>query len=274
MPNKVIIAVAPVGSRLPAGARNPVTTEEVARAVVEAASAGASLTHLHVRDRRGEQTADLSGFSRTLDLIRAGSDIALQVSTGGVSSLSLEERCAGLAETRVESASLNMGSANFDDGVYINTLPDIRYWAARMKERSVVPELEIFEGGMIDNVKIIQAEGLLPFPPFFGLCFGFRGAFSASAEHLFFLKSLLPNGARWGVIHHGMRDLSLLASAAALGADAIRVGYEDSALYGPGAVAPSNAALVERAVSLVRQMGLEIASPAEARERLAIPSRK
>ncbi len=273
MPKKVIVAVAPVGGNLPPGARNPVSPEEVARAVVDAANAGASLVHLHVRDGGGRQTADLAPFARTLDLIRAGSDIVLQVSTGGVTTLSLEERCAGLAEPRVECASLNMGSANFDDGVYINTLPEIRYWAGRMKERSVAPELEIFEAGMIDNVKIIRDEGLLPLPQFFGLCFGFRGALSASASHLFFLASLLPAGARWGIIHHGMEDLTLLAAAAALGADAIRVGYEDSGFHAPGAVAASNAALVERAVSLVRQMGLDVASPAEARERLAIPRR-
>jgi 3-keto-5-aminohexanoate cleavage enzyme len=269
---KVIVAVAPVGGNLPPGARNPVSPEEVARAVVDAANAGASLVHLHVRDGSGRQTADLARFSRTLDLVRAASDIVLQVSTGGVSTLSLEERCAGLEEPRVESASLNMGSANFDEGVYINTFPEIRYWARRMAQRSVVPELEIFEAGMIDNVRIIRDEGLLPFPPFFGLCFGFRGALSASGRSLFFLASLLPEGARWGVIHHGMEDLALLAAAAALGADAIRVGYEDSAFYAPGAVAPSNAVLVERTVSLVRQMGLEAASPAEARERLAIAS--
>ncbi len=273
MSRTVIVAVAPVGGNLPPGARSPVSPEEVAADVIDSANAGASLVHLHVRNGSGRQTANLAHFSRTIDLIRSGSDIVLQVSTGGVTTLSLEERCAGLAEPRVECASLNMGSANFDDGIYINTFPEIRYWAGRMKERSVVPELEIFEAGMIDNVEIIGDEGLLPFPPFFGLCFGFRGALSASAPHLFFLASLLPAGARWGIIHHGMQDLTLLAAAAALGADAIRVGYEDSAFHAPGAVAPSNAALVERAVTLVRQMGLEVASPAEARERLAIPRR-
>jgi len=273
MAQKIIVAVAPVGAHAQPGARKPVTPDEVAAAVIDAANAGASLVHLHVRDASGEQTADLSHFARTVDRIRSRSDIVLQVSTGGVSSLSLEERCAGLAEPRVECASLNMGSANFDDGVYVNTLPDIRYWASRMKAASIVPELEIFEGGMIDNVKIVQDEGLLPFAPFYGFALGFRGALSASADHLFFLRGLLPPGAHWGLIHHGMQDQSVLAAAAALGADAIRVGYEDSALCGPARIAASNAVLVEHAVSLVRQMGLEIASPAEARQRLGIPGR-
>ena len=273
MPQKIIIAVAPVGAHARPGARNPVTPEEVAAAVIDAANAGASLVHLHVRDARGEQTADLSQFARTVDRIRSRSDIVLQVSTGGVSSLSLEERCAGLADPRVECASLNMGSANFDDGVYINTLPDIRYWASRMKAGSIMPELEIFEGGMIDNVRIIQEEGLLSFAPFYGFALGFRGALGASPAGLTSLRSLLPPDAHWGLMHHGMRDLSLLAVAAGMGADAIRVGYEDSVLYAPDKVASSNAALVERAVSLVRQMGLEIATAAEARQRLGIPAR-
>ena len=129
-----------------------------------------------------------------------------------------------------------MGSANFDDGVYINTLPDIRYWAGRMKAAAILPELEIFEGGMIDNVRIIQDEGLLPFAPFYAFALGFRGALSASPGALAFLRGLLPPGARWGLIHHGMGDLSLLAAAAGLGADTIRVGYEDSALYAPDKV--------------------------------------
>jgi 3-keto-5-aminohexanoate cleavage enzyme len=274
MHRKVIVAVAPVGANLPPGAHNPLTPEEVATAAIEAARAGAALVHLHVRDERGEQTADLRWFARTVDLIRAGSDIVLQVSTGGLSTLSLEERCAGLSDPRVECASLNMGSVNFDDSVYINTLPDIRYWAGRMRERAIVPELEIFEGGMVDNVAIIRDEGLLPFPPFFGFAMGFRGAFSASAEHLFALRGLLPHGAGWGAMHHHMGDMRLLAAAAALGADAVRVGYEDSAFTGPGKAAPSNAALVEHLVALLRQMGLEIASPTEARARLAIPARR
>ena len=145
MSRKVIIAVAPVkhpGSEMPPGCRNPETAEDIAREVIDCARAGAAMVHLHVRDEHGVQTAEMDVFARTLDLIRAESDIIIQGSTGGVSSLSLEERCVSLNDPRVEVASLNMGSCNFGDGVYINTLPDVRFWAKRMQETETVPELD------------------------------------------------------------------------------------------------------------------------------------
>ncbi len=84
-----------------------------------------------------------------MNKLRKSSDIILQVSPGGLTSLTLEERCVALDDPRTEVASLNMGSVNFGEDVYINKLPDIRYWARRMQETNVAPELEIFEAGMI-----------------------------------------------------------------------------------------------------------------------------
>ena len=165
-----------------------------------------------------------------------------------------------------------MGSVNFDDGVYVNTLPDIRYWAGRMREEGVRPELEIFEGGMIHNVALLGEEGVLT-PPFsYGLALGFRGALPATPQALTFLSGLLPAGAGWGIVHHGMRDLSLLAMAGAMGAALLRVGFEDSIHYAPGRTAQTNTELVERLVALVEAMGREIATPAEAREMLCLPA--
>jgi 3-keto-5-aminohexanoate cleavage enzyme len=137
---KIIVAVAPVGGALPPPSLNPLTPEEVAAQVVACEKAGAGMVHLHVRDREGNQTEKLHDFSKTLDLIRESSDIILQGSTGGLTTLTLEERCVALNDPRVEVASLNMGSVNFGEDVYINRLPDIRYWAKRMDEAGVVPE--------------------------------------------------------------------------------------------------------------------------------------
>jgi 3-keto-5-aminohexanoate cleavage enzyme len=135
-PDKIIVAVAPVGKNIQPPAVNPTSAqEETARDVIACANAGASLVHLHVRDTHGELTGDLTEFSATLDLIRQSSDIVIQGSTGGLSSLTLDERCVALNDSRVEMASLNMGSVNFGENVYINTLPDIRYWARRMALR-------------------------------------------------------------------------------------------------------------------------------------------
>lgn len=229
------------------------------------------MVHLHVRDAAGVQTADTTEFSKTLDMILKRSDIIIQGSTGGVSQLSLEERCTALNDSRVEVASLNMGSANFEEGVYINTLPDIRYWANRMRETNVTPELEVFEAGMVNNVKILYDEGILREPLIYNFCLGFRGALPASADNIHFLKSIIPPGAPWGFVQHGMRDLSLLATAIGLGTTMVRVGFEDSIYLKPDKIAARNLELVENLVSLIRQMGMDIATPSEARKLLGIP---
>jgi 3-keto-5-aminohexanoate cleavage enzyme len=268
---KVIVGLAPVGTDLPEGVQNPLSPAEVAEEVIACTEVGAGMVHLHVRDSAGVQTADITEFSRTLDLIREKSDIIIQGSTGGVSDLSLEERCTALNDPRVEMASLNMGSANFDEGVYINTLPDIRYWANRMKETEVVPELEVFEAGMVNNVKILCDEGVIGKPLIYNFCLGFKGALPASADNIHFLKSIIPADAPWGFVHHGMRDLSLLATAIGMAASIVRVGFEDSVYLTPGKMVVKDVDLVRNVVSLIHQMGLEIATPSEARELLGIP---
>ena len=267
---KIIVAVAPVGKDIERPSINPLTPEEVSQEVIDCTRAGASFVHLHVRDDKGNQTEDLTQFSRTLDLIRESSDIIIQGSTGGLSELSLEERCAALNDPRVEVASLNMGSVNFSEDVYINRLSDIRYWARRMEETNVIPELEIFEAGMLTAVTKLLEEKVLK-PPFtFGFPLGFRYALPAVPNSLFFLTSSLPENAAWGVVHESMQDFSLLATAIGMGAAAIRVGFEDSVYYTPGKAAATNLELVEKIVSLIHQIGFEAATPAEARELLGL----
>jgi 3-keto-5-aminohexanoate cleavage enzyme len=267
---KIIVAVAPVGKDIEPPSRNPLTPEDVARDVVDCTRAGASFVHLHVRDDKGEQTEDLTYFSRTLDLIRELSDIIIQGSTGGLSELSLEERCVALNDPRVEVASLNMGSVNFSEDVYINRLPDIRYWARRMEEANVIPELEIFEAGMLTAAAKLVEEKVLK-PPFtYGFPLGFHYALPANPHSLFFLTSSLPVSAPWGVVHESMQDFSLLATAIAMGAAAIRVGFEDSVYYAPGKAVENNAELVDKIVSLIHQIGYEVATPEEARKLLGL----
>lgn len=271
---KIIVAVAPVGRSVEPPSLNPLTPEEVATQVVDCAKAGASMVHLHVRDREGKQTEKLHDFSKTLDLIRESSDIIIQGSTGGLSTLTLEERCVALNDPRVEVASLNMGSVNFGEEVYINRLPDIRYWAKRMEETNVVPELEVFEVGMMPVVRQLVLEGVLKPPCHFNFCLGFHWALPADPKSLFFMTSLLQENEEWGMLHDGMKDLSLLATAVGMGARAIRVGFEDSVFYAPGKAVRTNHELVKKAVSLVQQMGYQVASPKEARAMLGIAKSK
>jgi 3-keto-5-aminohexanoate cleavage enzyme len=270
---KVLIAVAPVcheNVEVPVGIRVPYTPGEVADEVLACAGKGAAMVHLHVRDDQGRQTSDLKWFADTLDKIRAGSDVIIQGSTGGVAELSLEERCVSLNDPRVEVASLNMGSANMGEGVYINTLPDIRFWAARMIERNVLPEMEIFDLSMIDSVLKIHSEGLAQ-PPFaFNFCLGFENALRATPDHLFRLKQSIPADSHWGVIHQGMEDFSLLIAAACVGAGSIRVGFEDSFFYQEGKTAASPSELVERLVDILARIGFEPMTPREARTMMHI----
>ncbi len=273
MSRKVIIAVAPVkhpGSEMPAGCRNPELPEIIAREVVDCARAGASMVHLHVRDERGVQTAEMDVFARTLDLIAAESDIVIQGSTGGLSSLSLEERCVSLNDPRVEVASLNMGSCNFADDVYINTLPDIRYWAKRMQETETVPELEVFDLSMIATCGRIADEGLISRPMHFNICLGFESAIQATPENLYAMQAAVPAGSTWGVTHDGMKDLRILGAALGLGAAAVRVGFEDSFYYTPEKTATTNVELVTSVRALVEAMGLEPMTADEARKALDI----
>ena len=272
-PRKIIVAVAPVSHHPDPKAPGPITPEEIADEVSKCAEAGAGMVHLHVRDRQASQTEDLAVFKETLDLIRASSNIVIQGSTGGLSSLSLEERCVALNDPRVETASLNMGSVNFDDDVYINRLPDIRYWARRMEETNVMPELEIFEAGMLPVIEQLAAEKILQ-PPFaVNFCLGVRWGLPADPKTLLYLTSMLPDNSHWGVVHAGMEDLSILAAAIVMGAAVLRVGYEDSRHYAPGKAADNNVILVEKLVSLIRQIGYDIARPEEAREILGLPQK-
>ena len=267
---KIIVAIAPVSHHIDPEAPGPVTPEEIAEEVSKCTDAGAGMVHLHVRDRKGNQTDGLAAFSETLDLIRASSDIVIQGSTGGLSSLSLEERCVALMDPRVETASLNMGSVNFDEDVYINRLPDIRYWARRMEETNVVPELEIFEAGMIPVIDHLTTEKILR-PPFaVNFCLGVRWGLPADPKTLLYLISMLPDNTHWGAVHAGMEDLSILAAAMVMGATVVRVGYEDSRQYAPGRSADNNVILVEKLVSLIRQIGYDIARPEEARKMLGL----
>lgn len=266
----IIVAVAPVGTHVGPPSRNPLSPEEIARDVIACARAGASMVHLHVRDGQGKPTEDLVEFSRTLSLIREASDIVLQGSTGGVTTLSREARCVSLNDERVEVASLNMGSANVGEGVYVNTLPDIRFWAQRMRERRIVAEIEVFEGGMLSNIPRLLEEGVLTPPFHVNFCLGFEGPLPANPANLFFLKQMVSEDIVWGLIHDGMQDFTLLATAIGLGATSVRVGFEDSIYSAPGEAAPTNAELVTRIVDLIHLLGCRVATSEEARNILGI----
>ena len=276
---KIIITVAPVchvGKVIPEECNNPLTPEEIAQDTINCYKAGACEVHLHTRDLNGEQTFELDVFRDTIRRIREKTDMIIQGSTGGLSSLSLEQRCVCLNVDEVEVASLNMGSVNFGETVYVNTLPEIRYWADRMKGSGVVPEMELFDLSMVETCTRLADEGVLKRPLHYNFCVG-KGTssnLSATGRNLCFLNELREPGTSWGITHDQMDDFSMLACAIGMGANAVRIGFEDSFYYAPGRRAATNAELVERLVALIRCMGCEPATPAEARAMQGIPSLK
>lgn len=274
---RIVVSVAPVahsGSYLPDGCRNPITPEEIAEECRRCEAAGAAMVHLHVRNTSGKIVAETDTFTRTLDLVCGKTRLIINGSTGGASTLSREERCVSLTDARVEVASLNMGSTNFGDTVYINTLDDIRFWAGRIRDAGVVPELEVFASGMVQSALDLRAEGLLEDPLHFNICLGFPGSTPATPAELMHMASGVPTESSWAFLHEGMTSLRLVAAALGVGASGLRVGYEDGGHLRPDQPARSNAELVEALVQMIRIAGCEPASIAEARQILAIHRRK
>jgi len=272
---KIIVTVAPVchvGKPIPEGCKNPLTPEEITEDVLNCYRAGACQVHLHTRDLKGNPTFELDVFSQTIHAIREHSDMIIQGSTGGLSDLSLADRCVSLNVPEVEIASLNMGSVNFGETVYINTMPDLRYWAKRQQEANVVPEMELFDLSHVECCTRLADEGGIRCPLHYNFCVGPGGSsnLSATGRNLALLCALTEPGTTWGINHDSMKDFSILACAIGMGANAVRVGFEDSFYYAEGKLARTNAELVERLVALIRAMGCEPATPAEAREMLEI----
>jgi 3-keto-5-aminohexanoate cleavage enzyme len=264
----VAIYVAPVGAEPVPG--NPLTPRQVAEDTIACVKAGASVVHLHVRDEQGKLVEDTSVFRTTVDMIKREVDVIIQGSTGGMSDLSAADRCTALQVEGVEMASLNMGSSNFGDGVYINSPADIRYWAQEMKKNQVKPELEIFESGMINSALKLQKEGFLGNPLLFNFSLGFPGAMPSTAKNCLFLSELIPSTSNWSLVQHQMDNFSLLAAALAMGASAVRVGFEDSLNLGSGQTAQSNLELVSRIAQLVKDLGYRIMNASETRQLLGI----
>ncbi len=267
---KIIISVAPVAGD--AGSARP---EEVAREALSARRAGAALVHLHVRDREGRLTPDPAVFQDTIDRIRADSDLVIQGSTGGVSDMTIEERCAPLSCPGVEMCSLNSGSVNLGDAVYRNPYPEVKYVTRRCLETGVLPEIEVFEMGMVHTMSLIAEETALPQPVLFNMVLGHRGGCPATPKTLALFSQYIPAGTLWGVTHYGRRDdFSILTAALGLGACLVRIGFEDSPHLAPGQKAERNAELVDRMARIIREVGFSAATPSEARAMLGLNGKR
>lgn len=253
----------------------PVTPREQAEAAREALEAGASIIHLHVREDDGKPTQRVERFEESIRAIRAAAPGAIiQISTGGAIGESIENRAKPLA-LKPEMASLNLGTMNFGDEVFFNHPKDIVGLASRMRTLNVMPELEVYEAGMLESAFRLAKLGVLREPLHFQFVLGVPGGMSGEPRNLVHLVSALESrkgeteSLHWGVAGVGRYQLPLAVQAMVMGGH-VRVGFEDNIFYNKGELAKSNAQLVSRIARIARELGREVATPAMAREMLGI----
>jgi uncharacterized protein (DUF849 family) len=273
----------------------PVTPEQIAAAALEAAAAGAAIVHLHVRDPEdGHPVQDPALFKEVLAIVKDSSDVIINLTTGGSPHMTVDERIRPAVELAPELASLNMGSMNFGlfpmldrfssfqhewerahlankDVVFKNTYADIERILKVCGDQGTRFEFECYDTAHLYNLANMLDRGLVRPPLFIQTVFGLLGGTGADLEDLAHSRRtaqrLFGDQFEWSVLGAGSAQMRLGAIALSLGGNA-RVGLEDSLWDGPGRLAASNAAQVERITGIARLLHREIATPEETRRRL------
>jgi 3-keto-5-aminohexanoate cleavage enzyme len=267
----LVITVAPVGAEVTRAQTPyvPLTPQEIAEDCYRSWNEGASIAHIHARDKDGNPTQDPEVYREIIDLIRAKTDMVVQVSTGGAVGMTVEERVRPVS-LKPEMATLTCGTVNFGDGIFTNSLGDMETFARAIRDNEVKPEFEIFDAGMIENARRLSLKKLIDLPGHFDFVMGVPGGISGDPRNLMHLVSLLPqDGSTWTVAGIGRNQLPLGAMAIILGGN-VRVGFEDNVFYVRGVLAKSNAELVARMARLAAELGRPVAKPAEARKVLRL----
>ena len=247
----------------------PYTTEEIANSTIEAAAAGATVAHLHVREDDGTPSGRPELFVDAIDRIRAGCDVLTMVSTGGANDMTIEERTTGL-EAKPDISGVESGSMNFGDETFITPPPAGRGIVEKATSLGIGLEVECFDvGHVVSAVRWIE-RGILEAPMRINLVFGVPGGIDATPEALEAMLRPLPPESFWTVTCIGRHHQRMLGLALLKGAPGIRTGLEDVAYIAKGELAPSNAALVEMATSLSRTLGREVATQDQAKELLSL----
>lgn len=261
----------------------PVAPAEIAHQAVDAAKAGATIAHIHVREPgTGAPSMRLELYEEVVDRIhQSGCDILINLTTGPgarfipgrddprigdpASTLALwPKRVEHIERLRPDICSLDVGSMNFGHHVFINTPADLQKMAEAIRKAGVKPEMETFELGHIRLAKHLIEQGLIEAPPLFQICLGIPWGAPATPEVMMAMRDELPAGAEWAAFGIGATQFPMVAQAVLLGGH-VRVGLEDNLYLRRGMPAPHNAALVERAVTIIEQLDRRVATPDEAR---------
>jgi uncharacterized protein (DUF849 family) len=299
-PRKVIITCAITGAiHTPTMSPHlPVTADEIARSAIGAAQAGAAIVHLHARDcKDGRPTQDPALFLEFLPQIKSAADVVINLTSGGAATMTVEDRLRPARQLAPEVASLNMGSMNFglyemiprhkewkhewevpylassDDRIFKNTFKDIEFILRSCSENQTRFEVECYDIGHLYTAAHFLDRGLLKAPMFIQSVFGIRGGIGPHPEDVMHMKRtadrLFGSDYHWSVLGAGRNQMYVATQSAVMGGN-VRVGLEDSVWIGKGTLARSNAEQVSKIRRILEELGLEIASPADAREMLKL----
>lgn len=276
----------------------PYTPADLAQQAIEAAEAGAAILHIHARDpETGAPTGDPEIYRRFLPIIKQGTDAVINLTTGGSPDMSPEDRLAGALAFSPEMCSLNMGSLNFafhDMGrkitdwkypwenqyildsekfIFRNTFADIRRNYELLSDHGTRFEHECYDVGHLYNLAYFVDKGIAKPPFFIQTVFGILGGIGGDLDNVMFMKRtadrLFGKDYVWSVLGAGRHQMPVCTMAAQLGGN-VRVGLEDSLFIGRGELATCNAQQVQKIVRILSELGLEVATPVEARARLSL----
>jgi uncharacterized protein (DUF849 family) len=300
MARKVVITCAVTGSiHTPSMSPHlPISPEEIAEAAIGAAEAGAAIVHLHARDpKTGKPDQTPEGFLKFVPVIKQRCNVVVNITSGGAPRMTVDERVKPAAQLAPEVASLNMGSINFGlypmlnrykefktdweyeylagtrDLVFRNTFQDIEYILKTCSGNNTRFEFECYDIAHLYNLAHFLERGLVKPPLFVQSVFGILGGIGTHYEDVIMMKRtcdrLFGDQYRWSVLGAGRNQMPIAAMSAAMGGN-VRVGLEDSLWIGAGKLAKSNAEQVTKVRQIIEGLGLEIASPDEAREILEL----
>ncbi len=276
----------------------PVTAQEIAESALGAAEAGAAIVHLHARDpQNGKPVHTSEDFEPFLRVIKQSSNVVVNLTTGASPYMPVEYRVKPAEVWKPEVASLNMGSMNFGlfpmlkrykefkhpwesemleashDLVFRNSFKDIRYALETLNVTGTRYEFECYDTSHLYNLHYFWTEGLVQAPLFIQTCFGLLGGIGAHPDDVMHMKRtadrLFGDNYRWSVLAAGANQMKVAAMATSMGGH-VRVGLEDSLWLGRGELAPNNAAQVTRVRQIIEGLGLEVATPDEARAILSL----
>ena len=265
----------------------PITPKQIADSCIEAARAGASIAHIHVRDpETGGISHSVDHFREVMERVReADTDIVMNITAGGGGDWipDVEDPTRGgpgtdiqtpaqrhepVGELLPELCTLDCGSLNFGDMVYVNTADWLREHARLVQAAGVKPELECFDLGHVWFARQLQQEGLIDGDPLFQLCLGIPWGAEADTETMLAMRNKLPKDANWGAFGIGRHQMPMVAQAMLLGGH-VRVGLEDNLFLEKGVLA-TNGSLVEKAGGIIDALGGRIMTPAETRAHLKL----